>query len=485
MTERPSHPKGVRPAAQEPSPPEMPRSTRPDVPRSSPPEVPRPVPAPPAPWALPVPTESRLANGIRVLTHHLPGQHVIAVRTVVPVSLADEPREHEGVTTMMARLLDEGAGGHTAEEFAELLERRGIALWAGVVDGGLTVDLDVPARFVDAAFELLTLALSAPVFPEEEVRRILRRRLAEIEQERASASHRAAREFTATLYAASERASRPAAGTPESIGALDRSVIARWFDTHVGPAGACVVVAGDLAGLDLGSLLERTLGTWVAPRHSPPPPLRAPVRAVDAARVVVVDRPGSVQSEIMIGSIGPDRRVQPGWAEHPVLAYVLGGSPTARIDAVLREEKGYTYGIRSVFRPRVAGGLFLTAGSVRLDVTGESVRLLLDLLEGMRAGVDVAEARAGVDFLTRTAPGRYATADALADESAGLALAGLPSDFTTASLRRLATLTTTELDAAWTRIGAEGWTVVIVTDASAALGQLEEAGVGPVAVVTD
>ena len=100
-----------------------------------------------------------------------------------------------------------------------------------------------------------------------------------------------------------------------------------------------------------------------------------------ASRIVLVSRPGSVQTEIVVGAPGPDRSVEGGWAPYPVLGFVLGGSPNARVDAVLREEKGYTYGIRSSFRPRRAGGVFLTSGSVRADSTAESLRLLVEILE--------------------------------------------------------------------------------------------------------
>ena len=121
-----------------------------------------------------------------------------------------------------------------------------------------------------------------------------------------------------------------------------------------------------------------------------------------------------------------------------MLSFVLGGSPSARIDAVLREEKGYTYGIRSSFRPRVAGGSFVTSGSVRSEVTGEAVEILLGILDGARDGFTDAEVRSGVDYVGKTAPGRYATADAVADETAALALEGLPLDFTTRNLRAVA-----------------------------------------------
>ena len=100
---------------------------------------------------------------------------------------------------MVGRLLDEGTSRHSAEEFAELLEQGGIALGAGVTEGGLSIDVDVPQRFLGTALDLLHQALSDPVFPKAEVRRILRSRLAEIEHERASSPHRAARELITTM----------------------------------------------------------------------------------------------------------------------------------------------------------------------------------------------------------------------------------------------------------------------------------------------
>ena len=100
----------------------------------------------------------------------------------------------------MARLLDEGTAEHSPEEFAELLERKGIALGASVTDGGLGVDLDVPKRRLGEALDLLRQALAEPVFPEPEVDRHRKTRLAQIEQERALAPQRAAQAFIATYF---------------------------------------------------------------------------------------------------------------------------------------------------------------------------------------------------------------------------------------------------------------------------------------------
>jgi zinc protease len=209
----------------------------------------------------------------------------------------------------------------------------------------------------------------------------------------------------------------------------------------------------------------------------------APRPAADRARVVVVDRPSAVQTEILVGCPGPDRSTGHGWAPYPVLSFVLGGSPTARVDAVLREEKGYTYGIRTSFRPRAAGGSFVAQGSVRSEVTAEAVELLLGILAGARDGFTATELRSGVDFVGKTAPGRYATADAIADETGSLVLEGLPLDFTTTNLREVAALTLDDLDEAYRRTVTGEWTVVLVGDAEQVVPTLEATLPGPVGTV--
>ena len=430
---------------------------------------PRPAVVPPDRWIFPTPQEHRLANGVRLLVHDLPGQYVVSVRIAIPHALASEPRDREGVATLLARLLDEGTQQHSAEEFAALLERRGIAVGGGASEAGIALDVDVPKRFLPDALDLARQMLAEPAFPENEVRRAVASRLAEIEQERASAPHRSARELIATMYAPTDRASRPTGGSASTVAAVARDDIVAHHARAIGPQGCIVVVAGDLAGLDVAGLVASTLGAWTNPDHVPPSRPAIPAVAADWSRVVVVDRPGSVQSEISIACPGPDRHVDgdAGWSPYPVLGYLVGGSPNARVDAVLREDKGYTYGIRSTFRPRRAGGMFLTSGSVRGDVTVESVSLLVSILDAARGGFDVAEARAGADFVARTAPGRYATADQVADESVMVAVDGLPSSFTTDVLDRMRTVTPQELRTAYERFVDGRWSIVVVGDASA------------------
>jgi predicted Zn-dependent peptidase len=447
-------------------------------------DIPRPEVAPPEPYTFPPAVRRTLPNGLEVVAYDVRGQYVHSVRVCVPLALRREPIDKEGLAMIMARTLDEGTARHSSSEFARLLERKGVALGAGVAEAGLSVDVDVAKGNLAYALDLLRQSITEPAFPEAEVTRHVKQRLAEIEQERSVAAQRGAIELLATYFDPSERAARPTAGRRESVRAITRDDVATFHATQVSPTGATVVIAGDLEGVDAFAEIERALGSWAAPGGwtAPPPPVAA-APAADRARIVFIDRPGSVQSELAVACPGPDRRVEDGWAPFPVLGFVMGGSPNARVDAVLREEKGYTYGIRSVFRPRRRGGMFLTSGSVRADSTVDALGLLLDLLDSGREGFTEQEAREGVDFISMTAVSRYATADAIADEAATLAFEGLTTEFTTANLRDMADVDAARMHAAYRSFVDGRWTVVVVGDAATHADGVRALGRGDVTVV--
>src|SRR6476659_5359951 len=206
--------------------------------------VARPVVAPPEPWDFPEGSAHDLPNGLRLLTYDVPGQYVVSIRICVPVSLRDVPREREGVASFMARTLGEGTQRWTAEEFARLLERKGVSFGAGMADAGLSIDLDVVKGNLEPALDLLRQILTEPVFPQVAVARQVRTRIAEIEQERSVAAHRAGLEFVRTFYAPDDRSSRPTGGTRETVSAITREDVAAFHARHVVAAGVTVVVAG-------------------------------------------------------------------------------------------------------------------------------------------------------------------------------------------------------------------------------------------------
>lgn len=444
----------------------------------------RPAVQPPAPWSFPASTRRVLGNGIPVDVFHLPGQKITSTRINVPAPLAAEPREIEGVATIVSRTMDEGTRRHSADEMAERFERAGVGLHAGVGTHGLWMDLDATARQAPVAWDLGLECLAEPAFPEQEVNRHRQHRLSQHDHDLADPGYRALLEFVRTFFSPQSRVSRPSGGTRETLAGLTRDHCVDFHRRWVRPDDAFVVVAGDIDVDAAVDGLDRTLGGWAVdlPRHSAP---ESPQDAAadDRARVVFVDRPGAVQTQIHLGWVGPVRERGAQWAPYPALSYALSGTPHARVDKVLREDKGFTYGIRGAFRPRQDVGQFVCSGAVRADSTAESLRLLTEIFDGAADGFTEQELRESVDFLSRTAPGRYATADQVADEAAALAFSGLDTGFVTDYLAALLELTVDDLDAAWRRWLTTERTIVLVGDASAHAAAVDALGLGDLTVV--
>lgn len=451
-------------------------------------DVARPEVHPPGPWSFPQPTERILRNGVPLSTYRLPGQHVASVQIVVPLPAELEPRDLEGVATIVARTMDEGTASHGPDEFAGLLERNGVALGASQSLLGLTLQVDVPTAAVVPALELVHECLTEPAFPDEEVGRQVAARLSDIAQSIADPASRASLEWIKAHYDPAARAGRPVAGTAESVGAITAWDVRDFHAQQVHPADARVIVAADQDADRVFEDVDAVLGSWESPSAATQAGRRTTGSVPDTMRtgedrIVFVDRPGSVQTQVQLGWRGPARHVEGGWAPYPVLGYLIGGSPNARIDRVLREQKGYTYGFGAGFQPRGTTGTFMAAGSVRGDATVDAIDQLWQVLEGLSNGFTDDDVRSSVDYIAMTAPGRYATADVVADQAAALALDGLDTDFVSDYLQDVRRLSADDLEQAWQLWATQTRTLVLVGDAAKYADGVQALGRGEVRVI--
>ncbi|MFF0386745.1 M16 family metallopeptidase [Streptomyces sp. NPDC004286] len=441
------------------------------------------------PWAFPAPERSTLDNGLTVLRCHRPGQQVVAVEVLLDAPLDAEPAGLDGVATLMARAFSEGTDKDSAEEFAAELERAGATLDAHADHPGVRISLEVPASRLEKGLTLLADALRAPAFAESEIERLVRNRLDEIPHELASPARRAAKELSKELFPSSARMSRPRQGTEETVEKIDAGAVRAFYDRHVRPATATAVVVGDLDGIDLDALLADTLGAWTGtPGQARPVP---PVTADDTGRVVIVDRPGAVQTQLLIGRIGSDRHDRV-WPAQVLGTYCLGGTLTSRLDRVLREEKGYTYGVRSfgqVLRSAPDGtgaSMLAISGSVDTPNTGPALADLWTVLHTLAAeGLTDAERDVAVQNLVGVAPLKYETAAAVAGTLADQVEQHLPDDFQAELYRTLAATGTVEATAAVVNaFPADRLVTVLVGDAAQIKEPVEALGIGEVKVVS-
>ncbi len=441
------------------------------------------------PWAFPAPDRGTLDNGLTVLRCHRPGQQVVAVEISLDAPLDAEPEGLDGIATIMARALSEGTDKHSAEEFAAELERCGATLDAHADHPAVRVSLEVPVSRLPKALGLLAEALRAPAFDESEIERLVGNRLDEIPHETANPARRAAKELSKQLFPSSLRMSRPRQGTEETVARIDAAAVRAFFEAHVRPATATAVIVGDLTGVDLDEVLGETLGAWTGDTAAPRPV--PAITADDTGRVVIVDRPGAVQTQLLIGRIGPDRHDRV-WPAQVLGAYCLGGTLTSRLDRVLREEKGYTYGVRSfaqVLRSAPDGtgaSMLAISGSVDTPNTGPALDDLWKVLRTLAAeGLTDAERDVAVQNLVGVAPLKYETAASVASTLADQVEQHLPDDFQAQLYAQLVETGTVEATAAAVSAFPEDHLVtVLVGDASQIEEPVKALGIGEVTVVT-
>ena len=434
--------------------------------------LPRPTIAPAAVWTFPTPTRARLSNDIELMIFELPGQHVISAHLVLDVPLNAEGRDVEGVATICARTLDEGTLRHDGEEFAELLETEGAGFGVDLSLSGLQAVLDVPASHLHRALELFAEAVTEPSLGERDVNRHVQLRLAEIEQAQANSAQIASIAFRAAVFEESRRAARMNGGEPETVSQVTPGAVGDFHHEHFGPAGATLILAGDFAD-DPIALAERALGSW---RNDDQRRVDAEEPAAGIRRMVLVDRPGAVQADVRLGGFGIDR-LDPRWSAVSVASYAMGGAFLSRLNAILREEKGYTYGVRMNFGPLRTGGSFAVQGSFRTEVVADALSITRELIEVDQAPFTSQEVDDAVAFFTGVSPLRYATADGVADQAATQVLAGLPDDYVDRSLALLRSVTPEAATEAYRSVvHPDELTLVVVGDAERLADPLRATG---------
>jgi zinc protease len=441
---------------------------------------PQPAVAAPGRWSFPEPVLSTLGNGIELVCFDLPGQHVVSAHLVLDTPLNGEDRDLEGVTTIAARTFDEGTQAHPGEEFAELLETEGAGFGIEVSLSGFQAVLDVPASHLERAFELFSEAITAPQITDADVARHVQIRLAQIEQAYANSAQLASMVFRESVFDPASRASRMSGGEADSVARVDGAAARRFHAEQVGPAGASLVLAGDFGGVDPHALAERWFGGWsndaqVRTAHEQTAP--------GPRRHVVLHRPGAVQADVRFGGYSIDR-TDPRWPAASVATYAMGGAFLSRLNAVLREDKGYTYGVRMSLTPLRAGGSFAIGGSFRTDVVADAVRLAGELADVTDRPFTAEEVTDAVTYTTGISPLRYATADGVADQAAVNRLVGLGDDYVTRNLAELREVTPEAATQAYTSlVDVDALTLVVVGDADVIADPLRELGFADLEVI--
>jgi zinc protease len=375
---------------------------------------------------VPVPQSFELSNGLTVIA--LPqtgGVPVVSANLVLRSGSDANPIDKPGLASFTADLLDQGTTTRNAIQLAEEVAQLGASLSTGTSRDATTVSVSSLNRNFPAALALAADVALHPSFPSEEVERVRATRLADLIEQRGNPVQVVGTVMSRTLYGPHQYGFSEI-GTVESNKQLTRDDLQAFWRQHFVPGNAALVVTGAITVPELRKQAEAVFGKW--PRGAAAP---AKLGVPDAAppRLVIVDRPGSPQTQLRVATFGVPRS-SPDYMPVRVMNTILGGMFASRINMNLREEHGYTYGANSQFVFWRSGGPFAVATGVRTDVTAPAVHeVMLELREMSETRVTPQELTLAKDAITLQLPALFETSDRTTTSLSTLFTHGLPLNY--------------------------------------------------------
>ncbi|GAA4893472.1 M16 family metallopeptidase [Streptomonospora salina] len=430
----------------------------------------------PTPYTFPKPRRLTVGGGT-VVAIDVPGQAFASVRLVHHAGGATEPQESMGVAALTNEALEDGFHGNSS--LAPALERHGAEWVSRVTWDSFVTGVDAPVNRLQDATALLAEAVRNPALRDEDV---LRRRDQILERfwlDASVPSTLATRAVGGQLFTG--RYATPLSGAPVALKQVTPQAVRDFHASSIAAVAGTLVVVGDLTGVDLEALGSAVFGDAAAadaPDRTPPEPAGG-----ELPRVVVLDRPGSVQSALLMAHRAPARR-DVDLPRADGISDVLGGMFTSRLNLELRERLGYTYGAGCRFDLRRDSGVFLISTQVDTQTTAHSLTASLAETERLRReGVSETELSAVRESNTVGLPVSYSTARSLAGALVETVVHDLPEDHIDRLRAGFEALTADDLaGAAREYLHPSEMVTVIAGDAASLEGPLSEAGAGPVTV---
>jgi predicted Zn-dependent peptidase len=447
--------------------------------RTKPPEL-----GPPPKLTLPPITQQRLSNGLQVLVlekHQVP---LVQVNVVVKAGSAMDPDERPGLASLTSAMLDEGAGGRSALELSDAIAFLGADLSIFAEQHRITVALHTPVARLDSALALLADVALRPSFPSEELERLRRERLTALAQQHDEARAVAQVLFMRTVFGSTHPYGRRASGTEAALRALTPDDLKRFHSTYFRPTNVALIVVGDVTPAQIIPKLEAAFGKWAANGAEAPAPRWTEASQVQRREVLLADKPGAAQTEVIIGRVGVPRSTADYYAL-TVMNTALGGSFTSRLNQNLREEKGYTYGAGSSFQYDRLAGPFSARAAVQTAVTDKALVEFMKELTRIRTGITPEELSRAKNFVALRFPERFQSIGTIARQLGDLVIYDLPLDYYNSFTQRILAVSAADVRRVANQyVDPNKVVIVLVGDRSKIEAGVRALNLGPIRTLT-
>jgi zinc protease len=442
----------MSPARKAPAPREVPGLTRPRRPR------------------LPSLAERVLPNGLRVVAVRRASVPLVQLRMRIPTAVRRQGDLARVMLLQRSMLL--GTAERSQGELAEALQRIGGSLRVHADADGLTVAGDALGPELGGLLGLADEVLTSSSYPRDAVER---------EADRLADGIR--RAISQPGLVADEAWRRRAFGahpygralpTPEEVLDVPASSLRAAHRRRVGPDGSLLVLVGDLRPARALDLVERAWGGWSSGGSGSLVPT---VPALEPGPLVLVDRPGAVQSNLRLGGPAP-RRGDPAYAAAEIANTLFGGYFSSRLVTNIREDKGYTYSPYSMIQHASSSSWLTVAADVATEVTAPAlVETAYELGRMASLPPEVEEVEATAQYLVGSIALSTATQAGVADTLLELLTDGQDVTWLREHPERLASVTPEQVhEASSALLGPGGLVTAVVGDAERIGGSLEALG---------
>src|SRR6476469_1005164 len=338
---------------------------------------------------LPRAEEATLKNGLQIIVlpmHKVPTFNMQLV--VLSGGLAD-PADYRGLASFTASLLREGTTKRSSKDISEQVDALGATLNAtsGLSSFTSTVTAAGLVENFDQTLDLFADVVRNPTFPATEVARFKTRTMSQLQIQRSIPQFLANEQFSRAIYGANHPASFIVAPN-ESIMKIRSKDLTDFHAKYYRPNNAILAIVGDVTMNEIMPKLEKAFGDW---QKGDVPATTIPAAPAQGdARIYLIDRPGSVQTVLQLGTLGIER-TSPDYFAVLLADRVLGGGPSGRLFLNLREDKGYTYGAYSQFGGSKFRGTWVSSSEVRTDVTEGAMKEFMYELNRLRTDTVPAE----------------------------------------------------------------------------------------------
>ena len=415
----------------------------------------------------------RLDNGLQVVFVGAHEQPAVNVRLLVRAGTSNDPTAKPGLSALAAQLLDQGTTNRGAQDIAQTIDSIGGGLAVGAGTDLSFVNVLVLKDSFDVALSMLSDVARNPAYAQTEIDRQRQQLLSEMQVSYDDPAYVSGMVFGRLVYG-SHPYGMPHNGTPQSLMQISRSDLIEFHRKHYLPNNAILAVVGDVTAAEAFDGAARALSDWPrgelpTPNLAEPPP--------PANRLVIVDKPGAVQTAVRVGHLALPR-AHPDYLALDMAIKILGGEGGNRLGSVLRTARSLTYSASAEMAGRRFGGDFMARTDTRSTATAEVLRLTVDEISRMqRERVNRRELRRAKDYLAGNFPLTIETPNAIAAQVLEAILFGLDLDDLETYPERINAVTVNDIQRVARQYLKPGLlSMVLVGDASTFVNDLSGVG---------